>query len=77
MERTECVICHGCIFYLYKIDNMPITVSPTNEPFESDEFINQEIMKCNSCGCSDTFIKENEYIKVCLRRYILMVNIIN
>jgi hypothetical protein len=51
MERTECVICHGCIFYLYKIDNMPITVSPTNEPFESDEFINQEIMKCNSCGC--------------------------
>lgn len=49
--RDVCVVCSGSIAQLYTVPNMPITVAPTNEPIDSDQFRDMVVCVCESCGC--------------------------
>jgi len=51
MERYNCIICDGDIRFLYRLDNMPASLSVTKQEYEYDIYKDQEIYECNSCSC--------------------------
>jgi hypothetical protein len=52
MERTQCVICdHIELASLVSYPDFPATTLSTNQPLESDMFIDFHIAACQRCGC--------------------------
>jgi hypothetical protein len=49
--RTTCVVCFGVLDHLYTIPKMPITFSPSTQPFETDMYSDTTFLACQQCGC--------------------------
>ena len=51
MIRNNCIICNNPINFLYRLNDMPISLSPTNQDIKDDIFKDQNFYNCVICGC--------------------------